>query len=223
MGWEKGAEPPSDKPLESWPSSYGETVANEAVVALNGALKTASNGGQNLLLHALVYEAVANDGKREQVTGTLNRVEAEVIVHSDFSASNRGYDAQLRALDTEGPLAEDWGPKRLPAEQDPPQKAPLGHSEESQEEESDPEASDVVLTPERQTHKMAAGFPGPGECLDSAGSRDSDFLRGEGESVDPAPCDVFPKTQSQVLLCGGLSSLIQSPAAFENVACTHHL
>ncbi|XP_015282622.1 PREDICTED: immunoglobulin superfamily DCC subclass member 4 [Gekko japonicus] len=213
--------PPSDKPPESWPGSYGETIANEATIALNGALKMASNGGQNLLLHALVYEAVTNEGKREQVPGTLNQMEAEVIVHSDFLASNRGYDSQLRMLDIEGPLAENRGPKHLPAQGGPSQKASVSHSEESPEEESDPEASDVLLRPERQTHKMAAGFPGPVERLDSVGSRD--FLRGEGESAGPAPCDVFPQSQSQVLLCGGLSSLIRSPTAFENVACTDHL
>ncbi|XP_077174421.1 immunoglobulin superfamily DCC subclass member 4 isoform X2 [Paroedura picta] len=218
--------PPWDRLLETWPcsvTSYGETFAKEASVALNGTLKVASNGGQDLSLHSSVYEAVKSEGKKELAAGRLNRMEAEVIVHSDFSASDRGYDLQLPMLDTELSLVEDRGPKHLPAWGDPPQKASPSPSEESPGEESDPEASGALLT-ERQTHKMAAGFPGPGGRLDSVGgSGDSDFLPGEGENMDPAPCDVFPESQSQVLLCGGLSSLINSPAAFDNVACAHRL
>lgn len=155
--------------------------------------------------------------------GSLNRVEAEVIVHSDFSASHRSYDSQLHTLDAETPPAEDRDPKHLPTPGDPSQKASPGDSEESQDEESDPEASGALLRTEGLPHKVAAGFPGPAERLDSVGSGDSDFLQDDGENVDSSPCNVFPQSQSQVLLCGGLSSLNNSPSAFENVACTHRL
>ncbi|XP_054858850.1 immunoglobulin superfamily DCC subclass member 4 isoform X2 [Eublepharis macularius] len=223
---------PWDKPLDSWPSnitSHGETITKEPTVGSNGALKMASKGGQNLLLHALVYEAVMT-GKKEQVPGSLNQMEAEVIVHSDFSASDKYYDSQLHALDTEVSLSEDGSPKRLPPEGVPSQQASPSHSKLSQEDESELEACAALLRTERQTHNMASGFlgtatgfPRPEESLDSVGSGDSGFLQEQGENVDPVPCDAFPTSQSQALLCGGLSSIISSPTAFENIVCTHHL
>ncbi|KAK9394109.1 immunoglobulin superfamily DCC subclass member 4 [Crotalus adamanteus] len=102
--------PPWGKSLNSWTSGiagYGVSIPKEPTMALNGSLKMVSNGGQKLLLQALVYEVITNEAKKEHPPSSLNQLEAEVIVHSDFLASNRDCGSQLHMLDLERIPCED--------------------------------------------------------------------------------------------------------------------
>ncbi|XP_061451564.1 immunoglobulin superfamily DCC subclass member 4 isoform X2 [Rhineura floridana] len=226
--------PPWEKPLYSWANSLvgcGDTVPKEPATALNGSLKMASNGGQKLLLQALVYEVVTNETNKEHAPSSLNQMEAEVIVHSDFSASD--YDTQLCVLDTEETFSEVHDQERLPVEDVSQQASPslsLRKMSQDQEDKSDSEASSTSLRIERQAHKMAAGFlepdigfPGSGRSLDSVGTGDTNSLQEGGEKAQPIPCSAFPTGQSRALLHAGLSSIISSTSVFESVACVHQL
>ncbi|XP_073922329.1 immunoglobulin superfamily DCC subclass member 4 isoform X1 [Castor canadensis] len=72
--------------------------------ALTRALLPPAGTGQTLLLQALVYDAVKGNGKKKAPPACRNQVEAEVIVHSDFSASKGSPDLHLQDLDSEEPL-----------------------------------------------------------------------------------------------------------------------
>lgn len=173
---------------------------------------------------------------KDRAPNSLNQMDAEVIVHSDFSALDRDCDTQLHTLDMEETLSEDGQPKDLHGE-DLPQQAPLCSPEQSlskafqdQEGESQLEVSGTLLRTKKHTHTVstklpgvAVGFPMPGESLDSVGSTDSISLPREDEDVHPIPCEAFSSSQSQTLLCGGLSTIISPSSVFENVACVHHL
>lgn len=160
-------------------------------------------------------------------------MEAEVIVHSDFSASDRDFDSQLCVLDGEPVLSEDCEREHLHAKDSSQQASPslsLTKVSRDQENKSDPEAHSVLLRIDGQAHKMAAefletdtGFPRPGQSLDSAESGDSDSLPEGGEDAQANLRKAFPTGQSQPLLCSSLSSIINSPSVFESVACVHHL
>uniref|UniRef100_A0A8C5X9J3 Immunoglobulin superfamily DCC subclass member 4 n=1 Tax=Malurus cyaneus samueli TaxID=2593467 RepID=A0A8C5X9J3_9PASS len=84
----------------SWPCSLGSRLLP-------------SSAGQKLLLQALVYDA--NEAKKSHPPASLHQVEAEVIVHSDFSASDRDYDSQLHTLESEETEIEDQDPEELPS------------------------------------------------------------------------------------------------------------
>lgn len=144
-------------------------------------------------------------------------MEAEVIVHSDFSASDRGYDSPLPTLDAEGTLSEDCDTGMLPTE------SPISKAFQVLKDKSEAEDPSALRRTEGQTHKtattflgIAAGLPRPGESLDLVGSGDSDSRQGGKENTQP--CEAFPAS-----LCIGLSSIINAPSVFENVACVHHL
>ncbi|KAL0601375.1 Immunoglobulin superfamily DCC subclass member 4 [Plecturocebus cupreus] len=72
--------------------------------ALTRALLPPAGTGQTLLLQALVYEAIKGNGRKKSPPTCGNQVEAEVIVHSDFSASNENPDLHLQDLEPEDPL-----------------------------------------------------------------------------------------------------------------------
>ncbi|XP_053128876.1 immunoglobulin superfamily DCC subclass member 4 isoform X2 [Hemicordylus capensis] len=158
-----------DKPPNTWASSitgYGDPLTKEPLVALNGSLKMASNGGQKLLLQALVYES---EVRKEPPPSSLNQMEAEVIVHSDF-ASDRDGSSQLHVLDAEEEtFSEDCcEPGHCPAAAEGrSRQASLGSSEQSlgkafqdPGDEGEPEAAGTPLRTERRAHKVAAGLLG---------------------------------------------------------------
>ncbi|KAJ6662850.1 hypothetical protein lerEdw1_011054 [Lerista edwardsae] len=228
---------PWEKAPNNWASSisgYENTLMKEPAVTSNGSVKMTPNGGQKLLLQALVYEVVTNEVKKDWAPSSLNQLDAEVIVHSDFSALDRDCDSQLHTLDTGETVSEEGEPKDPPME-DLPRQAPPGSPEQNlseafrdQEGESQQEASGTLLRTNKHAHKMAARLPGvaaafprPAESLDSVGSADS--LPRESEDEQPTACEAFSTSQSQALLCGGLSTTISSSSVFENVACVHHL
>uniref|UniRef100_A0A452U8F0 Ig-like domain-containing protein n=1 Tax=Ursus maritimus TaxID=29073 RepID=A0A452U8F0_URSMA len=72
--------------------------------SLTRALLPPAGTGQTLLLQALVYDAIKGNGRKKPPPACRNQVEAEVIVHSDFSASKGNPDLHLQDLEPEDPL-----------------------------------------------------------------------------------------------------------------------
>ncbi|XP_078237019.1 immunoglobulin superfamily DCC subclass member 4 isoform X2 [Pogona vitticeps] len=225
---------PWEKSSNSWTNSIagsGDMVPKESTVALNGSLKTAPNGGQKLLLQALVYEVVANEAKKEHAPNSLNQMEAEVIVHSDFSASHRDCGSQLHMLGMEeGTLDEEHDPEHHRPESQPPSDLKQNFQPASLDEEDkmESEPPETLLSPDRQADKSGAGFPAAAlarmeRSLNSVQREDPDSCPEGGENAQPIRQDTFPAGQPGVLLRSGLSGIISSPSLFENVACVHPL
>ncbi|XP_060611593.2 immunoglobulin superfamily DCC subclass member 4 [Anolis sagrei] len=220
--------PPWEKSLNSWANTmvnYGDTVPKESTVTLNGSLKMAPNGGQKLLLQALVYEVVANEVNKEHVPSSLNQVEAEVIVHSDFSASHRGDVSRLPTEEMEGTLPEDQSLESLPVEDLTLESSPNSLKDnlgKDGEDKHEPEIPASWQGTDQQTCQAAtklletatSGFFRMDESLDSGQFGDSDTL--QGGNKEPILQDTFPMGQSRALICS-------SPAGFENITCVHHL
>ncbi|XP_012865365.1 PREDICTED: immunoglobulin superfamily DCC subclass member 4 [Dipodomys ordii] len=75
--------------------------------ALTRALLPPAGTGQTLLLQALVYDAIKGTGRKKTPPACRNQVEAEVIVHSDFSASKGSPDLHLQDLESEDALPSE--------------------------------------------------------------------------------------------------------------------
>lgn len=75
--------------------------------SLTRALLPPAGTGQTLLLQALVYDAIKGNGRKKPPPACRNQVEAEVIVHSDFSASKGNPDLHLQDLEPEDPLSSE--------------------------------------------------------------------------------------------------------------------
>ncbi|XP_039325338.2 immunoglobulin superfamily DCC subclass member 4 isoform X2 [Saimiri boliviensis] len=90
----------------SWAASWAGCELPQAGPrpALTRALLPPAGTGQTLLLQALVYEAIKGNGRKKSPPTCKNQVEAEVIVHSDFSASKENPDLHLQDLEPEDPL-----------------------------------------------------------------------------------------------------------------------
>nr|XP_028706879.1 immunoglobulin superfamily DCC subclass member 4 isoform X1 [Macaca mulatta] len=90
----------------SWAGSWAGCELPQAGPrpALTRALLPPAGTGQTLLLQALVYDAIKGNGRKKSPPACRNQVEAEVIVHSDFSASNGNPDLHLQDLEPEDPL-----------------------------------------------------------------------------------------------------------------------
>ncbi|XP_064426357.1 immunoglobulin superfamily DCC subclass member 4 isoform X3 [Mirounga angustirostris] len=90
----------------SWAGSWAgcELPQAGAMPSLTRALLPPAGTGQTLLLQALVYEAIKGNGRKKPPPACRNQVEAEVIVHSDFSASKGNPDLHLQDLEPEDPL-----------------------------------------------------------------------------------------------------------------------
>ncbi|XP_077905578.1 immunoglobulin superfamily DCC subclass member 4 [Ictidomys tridecemlineatus] len=72
--------------------------------ALTQALLPPAGTGQTLLLQALVYDAIKGNGRKKPPPACGNQVEAEVIVHSDFSASKGSPDLHLQDIEPQDSL-----------------------------------------------------------------------------------------------------------------------
>ncbi|KGL81769.1 Immunoglobulin superfamily DCC subclass member 4, partial [Tinamus guttatus] len=90
---------PARQPWTNSAAGYRDPIPKEPLCAANGSLTLQPGTGQRLLLQALVYDAALIEAKKSHPPACLHQVEAEVIVHSDFSASDRDYDSQLHTLD----------------------------------------------------------------------------------------------------------------------------
>ncbi|XP_075063727.1 immunoglobulin superfamily DCC subclass member 4 isoform X2 [Mixophyes fleayi] len=106
--------PPDDKnPLKMKPSwngsvtqnwanhitSYAETVTGDLTCTANGSANHLTTGGLRMVLHDISYEPHRIDVGRNHRNPSQNQVEADVIVHSDFSASERS--GRCAGLDSE--------------------------------------------------------------------------------------------------------------------------
>ncbi|XP_037689603.1 immunoglobulin superfamily DCC subclass member 4 isoform X3 [Choloepus didactylus] len=87
----------------SWAGSWAGCELPQAgpVPSLAQALLPPAGTGQTLLLQALVYDAIKGTGRKKPPPACRNQVEAEVIVHSDFSASQGNTDLHLQDLEPE--------------------------------------------------------------------------------------------------------------------------
>ncbi|XP_067411664.1 immunoglobulin superfamily DCC subclass member 4 isoform X2 [Emydura macquarii macquarii] len=218
---------------QNWTHSiarYGDAVTKESAAAVNGTLKPPSNAGQKLLLQALVYDAVTNEVMKSEPPTSLHQVEAEVIVHSDFSASGRDCDSPLQMLDTEGMDPEDHDPANFPSN-DQTLHTSLNTKQKGSKAsvgcQGKPElqTQEALLKTDRKMNKMEAvgtpgltnGFHRHGESLDSVESGDSDCLQ-EGRGNEQP---VKYQGQKATPLCS-ISGLINSSSASENVTHVHN-
>ncbi|XP_070233395.1 immunoglobulin superfamily DCC subclass member 4 isoform X4 [Bos mutus] len=93
----------------SWAGSWAGCELPQAgpMPSLTRALLPPAGTGQTLLLQALVYEAIKGNGRKKPPPACRNQVEAEVIVHSDFSASIGTPDLHLQDLEPEDSLPSE--------------------------------------------------------------------------------------------------------------------
>nr|XP_045016545.1 immunoglobulin superfamily DCC subclass member 4 [Jaculus jaculus] len=96
----------------TWASSWAgcELPQGGPRPALTRALLPPAGTGQTLLLQALVYDAIKGNGRKKQPPACRNQVEAEVIVHSDFSACRGSPDLHLQGLEPEDQIPADAPP-----------------------------------------------------------------------------------------------------------------
>uniref|UniRef100_A0A4X2LDD1 Immunoglobulin superfamily DCC subclass member 4 n=1 Tax=Vombatus ursinus TaxID=29139 RepID=A0A4X2LDD1_VOMUR len=172
----------------SWSGTWAgcgapQTGANSA---LTQALLPPAGAGQTLLLQALMYDAMMSDGRKKPFTSCRNQVEADVIVHSDFSASEGHYDPELY-----GPEPRDPTPHGSPAS--PSHISELGL-------ETDWPGRDLrggeleAAGLDRQTHQPEAasvqdlcnGFPQRGDALEKIAAEYPDTYRG-GQLIKGSP------------------------------------
>ncbi|XP_065590428.1 immunoglobulin superfamily DCC subclass member 4 [Cyrtonyx montezumae] len=228
--WNKSA-------TQAWTNSiarYGDTITKEPLPAVNGSLKLPSSTGQKLLLQALVYDAVMNEAKKSQPPASLHQVEAEVIVHSDFSASDRDCDSQLHTLDGQETETEEQEPEEVsfgdlalpssPHTQQDASQALMGCSGNVEVQTQD----ELLCTPRTTNHTQAACIPGltngfhrNGESLDSVESGDSDSIPEGSGDVQPAKCQALSVAPEEAPLCAD-SGLTSSSSASENIAHVHN-
>ncbi|NXL89055.1 IGDC4 protein, partial [Alectura lathami] len=225
--WNKSANQP-------WTNSiarYGDTITKEPLSVVNGSLKLPSSAGQKLLLQALVYDAVMNEAKKSHPPASLHQVEAEVIVHSDFSASDRDYNSQLHTLDSQETETEEQEPEEFPSGELALPSSPGTQQDASQalmdcRGTSEAEAEPLHTT--RQTNKPEAvcipgltnGFHRHGESLDSVESGDSDSIQEGRGDVRLIKCQSLSVALEEPPLCSN-SGLTSSSSASENMACVH--
>ncbi|XP_036865893.2 immunoglobulin superfamily DCC subclass member 4 isoform X1 [Manis javanica] len=90
----------------NWAGSWAgcELPQAGAMPSLTQALLPPAGTGQTLLLQALVYDAIKGNGRKKPPPACRNQVEADVIVHSDFSASKGNPNLHLHDLEPEDPL-----------------------------------------------------------------------------------------------------------------------
>ncbi|XP_075620692.1 immunoglobulin superfamily DCC subclass member 4 isoform X4 [Balearica regulorum gibbericeps] len=225
--WNKSANQP-------WTNSiarYGDTITKEPVSAVNGSLKLPSSAGQKLLLQALVYDAVMNEAKKSHPPASLHQVEAEVIVHSDFSASDRDYDSQLHTLESEETETKEQEPDELPSGQLALPGSPSTQQDASQAlvGNSEVQTQDELLCTDRKTNEPEAvciqgltnGFHRHRESLDSVESGDSDSIQEGRGDVQPAKCQSLSTAPEEAPLCSN-SGLASSSSASENMARVHN-
>ncbi|XP_036294321.1 immunoglobulin superfamily DCC subclass member 4 isoform X3 [Pipistrellus kuhlii] len=95
----------------SWAGSWAGCELPQAgpVPYLTRALLPPAGTGQTLFLQALVYDAIKGNGRKKPPPACRNQVEADVIVHSDFSASRGNPDLHLQ-----DPEPEDFLPSEAP-------------------------------------------------------------------------------------------------------------
>ncbi|XP_072004768.1 immunoglobulin superfamily DCC subclass member 4-like isoform X2 [Engystomops pustulosus] len=80
-------------------TSYADTITGDLTCAANGSANHMTSGGLRMVLHDISYEPHKVEVGRNHRNPSQNQVEADVIVHSDFSASERS--GHYAGLDSE--------------------------------------------------------------------------------------------------------------------------
>ncbi|XP_062439827.1 immunoglobulin superfamily DCC subclass member 4 [Rhea pennata] len=213
---------------------YGDAITKEPLSAVNGSLKLQSSSGQKLLLQALVYDAVMNEAKKSHPPACLHQVEAEVIVHSDFSASDRDYDSQLHTLDSEETETEDQEPEEFPSGDLALPGSPSNQQDAGQllmdcKGNSEVQTQGGPLSTERKTSKTEAvcihgltnGFHRHGENPHSVESGDSDSIQEGRGDLQPVKCQSLSVAPEDAPLCSN-SGLTSSSSASENMTYVYN-
>ncbi|OXB68977.1 hypothetical protein ASZ78_003446 [Callipepla squamata] len=182
----------------------------------------------------IVHGKRKNEAKKSQPPASLHQVEAEVIVHSDFSASDRDCDSQLHALDGQETETEEQEPEEvssgdlaLPSSPDTQQDASQALMDCSGNAEV--QSQDELLCATRKTNQTQAdcipgltnGFHRNGESLNSVESGDSDSIPEGSGHVQPAKCQALSVAPEEAPLCTNCG-LTSSSSASENVARVHN-
>ncbi|XP_072470283.1 immunoglobulin superfamily DCC subclass member 4 isoform X3 [Notamacropus eugenii] len=172
----------------SWSGTWAGcgTPQTGANPALTQALLPPAGAGQTLLLQALMYDAMMSDGRKKPLSSCRNQVEADVIVHSDFSASEGHHDPELY-----DPESRDPTPTGSPAS--PSHISELGLETDWPSRDlggGELEASGL----DRQTHQSEAasvqdlcnGFPQHEDALEKVVTEYPDTYRG-GQLINGSP------------------------------------
>uniref|UniRef100_A0A8C3D843 Immunoglobulin superfamily DCC subclass member 4 n=1 Tax=Corvus moneduloides TaxID=1196302 RepID=A0A8C3D843_CORMO len=222
---------------QAWTNSitrYGDTITKEPLSAVNGSLRFPSSAGQKLLLQALVYDAVMNEAKKSHLPASLHQVEADVIVHSDFSASDRDYDSKLHTLESEETEIEDQEPEELPLGELALPIFPSSQQDTGQVlvdcmDNLETQAQAELLCTDTKTDKPGAvcthgltnGFHRHGESLDSVESGGSDSIQEGRGDMQPGKCQLLSTAPEEALLCSN-SGLTSPSSASENMVHVHN-
>lgn len=160
-------------------------------------------------------------------------MEAEVIVHSDFSASDRDCDSQLHALDGQQTEAEEQeheefspGDLALPSSPSTQQDAHQELMDCSGDVEV--QTQDELLYATIKANRTEAvcipgltnGFHRNGESLDSVESGDSDSIPEGRADVQPVKSQALSVAPEEAPLCS--NSSLTSSSASENIARVHN-
>ncbi|XP_023789570.1 immunoglobulin superfamily DCC subclass member 4 isoform X2 [Cyanistes caeruleus] len=182
----------------------------------------------------IFHEKRKNEAKKSHLPATLHQVEAEVIVHSDFSASDRDYNSQLHTLESEETEIEDQEPEELPSAELTLSISPSSQQDTGQvlvacTDNLEAQAQAELLCTDTKTDKPEAvcirglsnGFHRHGESLDSVESGDSDSIQEGRGDVQPVKCQLLSTAPEEALLCSN-SGLTSPSSASENMARVHN-
>uniref|UniRef100_A0A8C3V1F9 IGDC4 protein n=1 Tax=Catharus ustulatus TaxID=91951 RepID=A0A8C3V1F9_CATUS len=171
--------------------------------------------------------------KKSHLPASLHQVEAEVIVHSDFSASDRDYDSQLHILESEETQMEEQEPGEPPLAELALPISPSSQQDTGQvlvdcTDNLEAQAQAELLCTDTDTKTdtpeavcirgLTNGFHRHGESLDSGESGDSDSIQEGRSDVQPVKCHLFSMAPEEALLCSN-SGLTSPSSAAENMAC----
>ncbi|XP_072258721.1 immunoglobulin superfamily DCC subclass member 4 isoform X1 [Pyxicephalus adspersus] len=168
-------------------TSYAETIPGE--LAANGSANHLTYGGIRMVLHDITYESHKVDIGRNHRNPSQNQVEADVIVHSDFSASERsGRCAGLDSEEEEEEISMDQekGPTGCLTPTSNPHTQSVSTEGENQDWSNQPlvaivteQTLNVVAT--KSTH-LANGIPRNGDSQDNQTATGSPFTVDSGDS-----------------------------------------
>uniref|UniRef100_A0A8C2YNA6 Immunoglobulin superfamily DCC subclass member 4 n=1 Tax=Chinchilla lanigera TaxID=34839 RepID=A0A8C2YNA6_CHILA len=170
--------------VPSWAGSWAGCELPQAGPrpALTRALLPPAGTGQTLLLQALVYDAIKGNGRKKPPPASRNQVEAEVIVHSDFSACRGRPDLHLQDPEPEDPLPVE-APGFTPGVVDLGQEADWLDQELGECEPAAPGPDRLTCLPEAASAPCTYPDLQPCKALQEA----------SGDSCQPiAPCPLGP-------------------------------
>lgn len=169
-------------------TSYTETMPGELTNAANGSANHLTTGGIRMVLHEISYESHKVDVGRNHRNPSQNQVEADVIVHSDFSVSERsGHCAGLDSEEEEEiSLDTDKGPTECLTPTSNPNAQSVATENESPDWSNQPlvaisteQTLNIMAT---KTPHLANGIPRSGDSQDNQTDTGSPFTTDGGDS-----------------------------------------